>query len=89
MFRSTFIIALTLVSVGCAQPVQQTEEPNKALLKQLEKDCSASPPVIDSPKIRQMLVNNGRITDDMTEEQIKQVVNVYINKKMKAIRKCK
>jgi hypothetical protein len=89
MFRSTLILSLTLVCGGCAQPEQQVDEPNKAILKQLEKDCSASPAVIDSPKIRSMLVDKGLITDDMTEEQIKPIVNDYIDRKIKAIRKCK
>ena len=89
LFHTTLILGLTLLCVACAQPEQQTSEPNQTILKQLEKGCSASPPVLDSPKLRLMLVNNGRITNDMTEDQIKQTVNAYINQKIKSIRNCK
>ena len=89
MLRLILTLGLTLSCIGCAQPEQQVNEQNTTILKQLEKGCSASPPVLDSPKMRQMLVNNGRLADDMTEDQIKQVVNDYINQKNKAIRNCK
>jgi len=74
----------------------ETEEENKGTVANISTKmknptlCKAgSPPLKDKSKLKNMLVNSGKITAEMSVQQINQVIRNYINKKQKAFKRCK
>jgi hypothetical protein len=50
---------------------------------------SSSPPILDKSKLKEMLMANGKITPDMSDEMANRVVREYIKKKRDAYKRCK
>jgi len=50
---------------------------------------TSSPPIKDKSKLKKMLMANGRITPDMSDEMANKVVRDYIKKKRDAYKRCK
>jgi len=62
-----------------------SEQPEqKPLFKKLPCPIKQSPPIKDKHKIKEMLLKSGKITADMSEEKVMQLVNDYIRKKQAA-----
>ena len=48
-----------------------------------------TPFIKDKTKLKQMLINSGKITTNMSAEQANKIVKDYINKKRDALNRCK
>jgi len=70
---------------------ETTDLTNKGKYENLPKPCAVtkSPPIKDKSKIRALLIKQGKIHADMSEEKIQQLVREYITKKNQAYKQCK
>ncbi|GHE97501.1 hypothetical protein [Thalassotalea profundi] len=53
-----------------------------------QSSIKKSPPIKDKSKIQEMLLKSGKITADMTPQQIEKAVNSYIRNKNAAFNDC-
>lgn len=63
-------------------------EPIIAPIAKLPCKKSMSPPIKDKTKIKNMLEKSGRITPEMSPQQVEKVVNDYISNKKAAFKDC-
>ncbi|SDI63081.1 hypothetical protein SAMN04488540_102270 [Ferrimonas sediminum] len=70
-------IALGVVLAGCAADPQPTTRP----LKPPPECRQGSAPIIDTQKLITLLIETGKITEQMTPEQIDAAVASYIRDK--------
>lgn len=84
-----FIISVVLASAAaCTQVTQQPQTTIQSVQYKSLRDCSVSPIVFDKEKILIMLKNNGTITPDMNDEQIRLTVDEFIQNKRKVNKDC-
>ena len=51
--------------------------------------CGSGAPHLDREKIKQLLLEQGVLTPEMTQEQQQQILSDYIRKRQQAYSKCK
>jgi hypothetical protein len=79
-----------LLVVACSQTPREPEAPvagNEAQVKVPPAPC-ATPPVPDKSRIEAMLRREGTITDEMSADERRQVVDAYIARKMSSFSAC-
>jgi len=102
LIKSIFITCV-LVSIifllGCQNPTKEKKIENQDVKpkvvntkNQLIKTglpCKASsPPIKDKSKLKKVLIDNGTITVEMSDEMANKVVNDFIKKKREAFKRC-
>ena len=77
----------TVQSTTSVNPISSNAVPvnlsNKLLCKK-----SFSPPIKDVTKLKEMLMKSGKITSEMSDAEVKMVINKYIQNKRAAFKKC-
>ncbi|MET1254327.1 hypothetical protein [Aliikangiella maris] len=69
-----------------------TEQAPPPLMKtdpEMPNCAQSSPPILDTSKIENMLIKEGKITTEMDQKQRQKIVNDYINSKRNAYKMCK
>ena len=103
MFKSIFITCVLVFIIflaGCQNPSEVKNLENQSVELEVVKTenhviktslpCKASsPPIKDKTKLKKMLIDNGTIAADMSEEMANKVVNDFIKKKRDAFKRCK
>jgi hypothetical protein len=96
-----FSVILSLIVSGCQAKTEQVKEQEAPLLitpshivptslvKKGPCKKSYSPPIKDIAKLKEMLIKNGTITSGMSNEEVKAIVNQYIENKRAAFKVCK
>ena len=94
LYRGVLVVLSVLVLNGCQLQEPKTEATLEVAaehvkkVKPIPKNCNAMPPLKDKAKLIDMLRKDGRINESMTDEQVDDVVNSYINKKQQAFKRC-
>jgi bacillopeptidase F (M6 metalloprotease family) len=78
------------LSANDAANTEGSHTSKAALAKKLTLPCKGTmPPIRDKSKLKKMLIDSGKITSDMTDDEANQIVSNYIKKKRAALDKCK
>lgn len=93
-YLGTFISLLFVL--GCNTPSSQADNTQPELsqisaqneTKSPEVKCGAMPPIQNKQKLVALLTERGKITPDMTQEQVEEVVAEYIRNKQKKFTDC-
>ncbi len=74
-----------------AEVLEKPPVTNNEIINNIKK-CKTKagmPPIKDKSKLKKMLIDNGTITAEMSEEKANKMVNDYIKKKQEAFKRCK
>jgi len=100
-FCITFSLLFGLIVTGCqvnnekiqkqeiAEPVVPSSISPSSVVNRAACKKSYSPIIKDIAKLKVMLMNNGKITSDMTDAEVKIAINQYIKNKRAAFKKCR
>ena len=98
LFFITISMILSFIISGCqAKPEQQqdtvqlTSPANQSSINVINKPLckkSYSPPIKDVDKLKTMLLKSGKITSEMSDEEVRAAINKYIQNKRAAFNKC-
>jgi len=100
-FCITFSLLFGLIVTSCqvnnekiqkqeiAEPVVPSSISPSSVVNRAACKKSYSPIIKDIAKLKVMLMNNGKITSDMTDAEVKIAINQYIKNKRAAFKKCR
>lgn len=95
----TCVLAISIHLIGCHNPPEKKDKKNQSItsnnaasknhLNNTNLPCkTSSPPIKDKVKLKKMLIDNGTITVEMSEEMANKTVDEYIKKKQEAFKRC-
>jgi len=86
-------VALMLMGASaCQSSTPQAENPTPPVTPAAPAPltpCGSGAPHLDRDKIKQLLLEQGVLTPEMTQEQQQQILSDYIRKRQQAYSKCK
>jgi len=83
-----YLLLIASLLIGCQQTSDEVvamSSTEKVVKKKIICPQSSTPPLLDTKKLKKMLLANGKIDSSLPEKEIDQAVNDYIRKKNTAI----